>query len=899
MLRTLLRAGLCGAIVLIGLSSVLAQEKDRDGEDYRRFFRKPETVLEYWNALKFELDVGRPDLAAKHMRGLINRKPTEKELLAIIDKDGLVSVLKLRNFRTWSSDAKEQAQALKDVDTLIAAASAAQKKRLGDPARIRSLIDKLQATPEERAYALRELYKTGSAAIPILVDRLIKATEPADRLAVLQALERMGASATAPLVAALDMDDPTTKVEILDILHRRHGRFSKQIVPFLWYLTASKTEAPAVRKKATQVLSDMLDLPASRLVPAKVALTRLAESYYRHEVDFGDKAAVTIWRWDDKTKSLVAGWRGSPTVSASQAEEYYGLRFARQALELDPAYRPAQIVLLSLAIDKAVERGGLGNPLSRSAPAVAELLSKSSPELVIEVLDRAIKEGRTAVVLETVKSLGARAERTAKKPTGRGEPPLVRALYYPDSRVQLAAAESLVRIPGPPPPKTTARIVEILSRALTPMVSMRPGRKVLVAIADPGWRTKVRDAIADATGEPIVVGTGREAMRRLRAQADIQAVLLDSTLPYPGLESLLAQMRADVDVARIPILVAAVPETRVSHDAAARYQRLATRRNELLQATRRYRGQLAALAREEAADLKFINEERTFSSDEKLKRTRATQEKFDEQRRELNRVEVEAVTLLRDLPALESEMSDLSRIYDLESELREVALTRFTSRYANVKVVHGSLLTDAKALETTVIRELRDAGVALTPAEQKQAAELAIRILASLALGRPAGYDVRPAADNILETVRTGRLSPDGQIAAIRAATRLRCPRTQLELSRVILDGARTVPVRVAATAALIENIQRFGILLSEVQFAPLRALLSEPKLDLKLKEQLDLLLGSVRPGDRTTGINLRDYKPTPAAIIPPPPPKKEEAPPPKKVEKKDEKKEEKKEEKE
>ena len=41
------------------------------------------------------------------------------------------------------------------------------------------------------------------------------------------------------------------------------------------------------------------------------------------------------------------------------------------------------------------------------------------------------------------------------------------------------------------------------------------------------------------------------------------------------------------------------------------------------------------------------------------------------------------------------------------------------------------------------------------------------------------------------------------------------------------------------------------------------------------MDKQLDILLGSLRPGDRTTGLNLRGYNPAPAAILPPPPLKK------------------------
>jgi hypothetical protein len=875
MLRYFLRCVLCGAIAFAALSAAVAQDKDKDSDDYRRFFRKPETVLEFWNAVQFELDVGRADLAAKHLHGLLDKKPTEADLLRIIDKDGLVSILRLRNIPVWSSNAKEQAQAVKEAETLIAAATAAQKKRLGDPARIRALIAQLRATPEERAFALRELYKSGSYAIPILVDSLIKSTDAEDRLVLLRALERMGPAATAPLVAALDCENTQAKLDILDILRNRHSRHARQIVPFLWYLTASKTETPEVRKRATAILSDFFDLPVSRLVPAKVALTREAERYYQHEVVFGDKAAVTIWRWDEKTKSLVTGWPGAPTVTASQAEEYYGLRFAREALELDPAYRPAQIVLLSLAIEKAVERGGVGAPLARSAPTVAELVAKSSPELVTEVLERAMQERRTGVVIETLRSLGDRAERSAKRATGRGEPPLVRALYYPDARVQFAAVESLLRIPGPPVPKTTARIVEILGRALTPMVSLAIGRKILVAVGDAGWRTKVRAAVTDARMEPIMASTGREAMRELRARGDIQAVLLDSTLPYPGLDQLLGQLRADVDVGRIPIILAAVPETRASHDAAARYSFLEVRRDALNEATRRYRALRGAIAEEEARELNEISESKVLSSDEKTRFSDQVRAKYDERRRDLNRVEVESVTLLKDVPRIESEMADLATRYDLESRVRENSLTRFTSRFANIRVVHASLLTDTKGLASTLRTDVRDAGVALTPAEQKQAAESAIRILESLSAGRPAGYDVKPVAANILEALRVGRLSPEGQLAAISICSRLRGARTQAELAAVLLDAPRPAAVRTAATRALVENIQRFSILLTEEQFAPLRNLSREAGLDARLKEQLDVLLGSIRPGDRTTGVQLREYKPVPAAVIPPPPPPK------------------------
>ena len=55
---------------------------------------------------------------------------------------------------------------------------------------------------------------------------------------------------------------------------------------------------------------------------------------------------------------IVRGWPGAEDVTQDQAEEYYGTRFAKEALALDPTYAPAQKVLLSLTLDKGAVRAG-------------------------------------------------------------------------------------------------------------------------------------------------------------------------------------------------------------------------------------------------------------------------------------------------------------------------------------------------------------------------------------------------------------------------------------------------------------------------------------------------------------------------------------------------------------
>ena len=60
-----------------------------------------------------------------------------------------------------------------------------------------------------------------------------------------------------------------------------------------------------------------------------------------------------------------------------------------------------------------------------------------------------------------------------------------------------------------------------------------------------------------------------------------------------------------------------------------------------------------------------------------------------------------------------------------------------------------------------------------------------------MAKGDLPGYDVRPAGDAILNAVRAGRLSPEGQVAACEAAATLSGSRVQTELLNAALDGRR------------------------------------------------------------------------------------------------------------
>jgi len=270
-----------------------------------------------------------------------------------------------------------------------------------------------------------------------------------------------------------------------------------------------------------------------------------------HRISLTAGVPTTVWQWNGNT--LIAR-----DLSAVQAEEFFGLLFAREALELDPTYSPAQIVFLSLAVDKAFERSRPGEPLAKSAPAVQVLLDGAGSDLVIAVLETALKDGRVGVVLNAVRTIAAQSAVAAVRRDSASGPVLLRALNYPDRRVQIAAANAILGMPQELQPVASARVVEILRRTAS-------GEAVAQAlIADPD---RVRgEAVAAAVGQtgfaPVVVRTGREVFRRLNDSADIDLVLVHSSIADPQLAYFIAQLRASLNDGLIPIIVM-TPSSRV------------------------------------------------------------------------------------------------------------------------------------------------------------------------------------------------------------------------------------------------------------------------------------------------------------------------------------------------
>jgi CheY-like chemotaxis protein len=873
MFRLAFRFGLGVLLSAFAVSLVLGQDP---ADEARKLFKPPESPLEYWVALRFEMDVGRNDLAAVLLRGLVEKKPTDKDLVAIAEKEGLVEVLKLRNVGQWSENDKIEAQARKDAAELIRLVTDATRKQRADPVRMRELITQVRTgTPEEITFALRELYSAGPLCVPYVVEAYPKAKEASDRFALQRILRTLGRDALPPMIAALDVPNTPLQLDLLDTFRLRHARSSREIVPHLWFVSESKKYADTVRTKARELIAAFLELPETRLPLAKVALVREAEAYYRHDKTFGDPKAVSVWRWNDK--ELVEGWPDASRVSASVAEEYFGLRFARQALELDPEYRPAQLIFLALAIDKAAERAA-GAPLAKGSPKVSELLAKSPAELVMQLLDQALKSKNTNVALAAITTLGERGEIRAKRILGASQPPLIQALYDANPRIQFAAARALLQIPGEINPKITGRIVEILGRAITPAAAYIEGRKVLIATANDEYQNSARKSVNTTGYQPVSVSNGRDAIRRLKADAEFMAVILDSTMPAPGLPYLLSQLRQDASLASVPVLLAAVPDTEISRDAINRYRQFQEELKAVEPDTKPYLTAIEKLQEEEAAEIKARRAELAKNpkniSETVRKEVGKIVEQYAVRRKEIEKEYSAAVQLLSKDRAIRAKIQREEQRYDFESRLRENQLARYASIYPNVRVVQANMVARADDLDKTLTAISKEAD-SLSPAELKGNAEIAVDLLCKMAEGSPPGFEIRSTIPALIEALRLGRVSPEAQESILRIASRFNGKdhgqRAQAAIATVILAKDRPLKVRQAAVSALIGSVQKQGPLLPAGDLQSLNNASKDAMLDPKLKESLDNLIGVLQQGDKATGERMKAYDPRPTAPLPPP----------------------------
>jgi HEAT repeat protein len=497
------------------------------------FARNPQTPLELWDAIDYLVRVGQPERALPYLNAFLKTKPDDATLLEIRDRFGAGSILRLGDHPST----ERQARPLME---LVAAAS---HRHSTQPERIKRFITLLTKTREEQDYGVARLREAGPYAVPWIVDALTHSNfSPTERALIVGNLGRLDFTAVPALVCVLDSSNSVLAADVASALG---GIGDPRAVPYLTFYGAQGDALSPVRATARTTIQRITGkaFEAQSRSPIQV-LTDEARRYWHHSVAFpADQVELWVWENDKPIPKRV---------SRSQAEEILGLRFARQAIQLDPSDNAAQVVFLSLALEKAAERTGLGTFPANDPDGLFASAVAVGPAVLGDVLRGALAEGHSELAVVAIQALARVTDRDALG-VGQRLSPLVEALTAPDRRVQFAAAQALVALAPQKPFPGSSRVVPVLAR----FVTSQPVAKAVVIDTNPNRGGQIVGYLHALGYDAVLASSGDQGFRLATDSADVELIVIEPSLfhgPWRLIDT-ITNLRADARTTGIPIFL--------------------------------------------------------------------------------------------------------------------------------------------------------------------------------------------------------------------------------------------------------------------------------------------------------------------------------------------------------
>ena len=498
------------------------------------FAKEPRTPLELWDAVDYLVRTGQVTKALPYLNRFLKSNPDDAILIAIRDRYGPGSILRLSDNQATRPFANSLSEAM----------VTAARKYATRPERLARFAAELTETPEEQDYAIRHLRQAGSYAIPPLIDVLGRSgIAPAKCTLLVQNIVRLEGAAIPPLVATLDSPNPELAAHAATAL----GLIGNQeAVPFLTYPATAPATPPVLQKAAKAAIIRLTQRP--ELTERHAGVTTLISAawrYHRHLVEFAEDPIV-VWAWNNNQKAPLPR-----TVSRTEAEATLGLRLASEALQLAPNDHEARVAQVSITLDKAVERVGFRS-LPAQDPNALSAAKASGPTILSQVLNTAIADGKFDLAAVAAMVLGQVTDQGALTTSGELHP-LVRALNAPGRRVQFAAAKAIVALVPIRPFAGSSRVVSTLARFAT----NQPAARAVVIDSNPARGSQLAGFLINLGYDAELEGTGPQGFSTVAESADVELVLISFDLfrAHWSLSDTLAHFKTDARTTALPIFV--------------------------------------------------------------------------------------------------------------------------------------------------------------------------------------------------------------------------------------------------------------------------------------------------------------------------------------------------------
>jgi len=417
-----------------------------------------------------------------------------------------------------------------------------------DPKEISRNISNLVGTNlRARGLARDNLMAASEYAMPQLLEALLNDQKPILRSEVEALMIDMGRDSVTPLCAAITKVDPASQERIARVLGRVGYRTA---APYLLDV-AESTNSTSVRNACELALTRMGLSPAS-LGPAPLYLD-LAWRYFdeRSELTaFPDEDFQLYWVYDPANGLLMAPVR-TPVYHEAMA-----MRLAERSMELGGNGNDEAItVWVASNLKREIESPpGYDNPTypATRRPAM-DYAVWQGPRIGQMVLAVAIDERRrnTRLARMAIDAIAETGGTTALWNDGSGASPLVRALRYPDRRVQYESALAL----GKSQPRAAFAGAERVVPTLAGAVRDGGERTALVIAADRDQYTELRRMVSNAGYEVMPFAQRLSDIEGAIAEAAAVDLAVVSLPSVSATRELMDQMRARPKLLATPALL--------------------------------------------------------------------------------------------------------------------------------------------------------------------------------------------------------------------------------------------------------------------------------------------------------------------------------------------------------
>lgn len=502
--------------------------------------REPKTPADLFAAAVQMVELARLDLADRYLAELLKQDPSDELLIQLRDRHGTGEFVKLARIKELSTNGL----------ALLERLNAASRKQAASADYVNVLIQKLGGDADTRELAIGELRNLGIAGIPHLIRKLAAPDSAEQSDQIIYALSRIGRSAVPVLTAGLDSPSELVRFAVLDALGKIRGQSA---VPYLWHPAFFEQEPAGVRDAARRALVRILSETGRHTewlssTTASAELRRISRSLYqrRFELPVEDDGRVVLWTWDDDAQTVV-----SKAYSPDLAALFLATRFSRQAFDLSPDQPDPQRVYLASLLGWTVAVNGRDRPISLDPGTPGYVALTAGEDAVNGVLAEALAAGQAGTAqaaLQILNQIGSLQQVLGKR--GRKSPVLA-ALNFPDTRVQFAAANVLLRLEPQQSFPGADRVTAILTQAIT---SAEVAKAVIVD-ADRRRAETTTGFLSNLGFTPVVARTGKEAFQKASTLAGVELIVLDINCVQWDLSQTVANLRADARTAYLPIVL--------------------------------------------------------------------------------------------------------------------------------------------------------------------------------------------------------------------------------------------------------------------------------------------------------------------------------------------------------